>query len=451
MNGGKGKRLLVIGRLLKSTGHGRREKVAEELRAFAKNGYGIDVVTLDDETPEILERYQQELEGVVGSWFIWRDPFLTLIRSCKRGILRAKGRRNSIEAAKELSKPLRPKLAPSHPFNALLSLPDPNLGWALAHRRQLRRLVKERGYTHLYTISSPHSVHFAGLWLKRRFQKLHWVMSYRDPWSNYPLQHPGRFTTWLNRKAEQFCLQHCDRALIYRGWTPGGVQFFRSTFPLSATKVVESPYIGCDEAAIDRVLAVPHFSSAPVPHELRFVHLGTLYGNDHTPRPFLEALTKFLENRRTDTAVKVHFLGGITADARELLAKNELLRGSVTVEPYLPFDEAIRLVAQADVALWFQADDSHFRENVPAKVFEYVYLRLPVLAISASENGYPILDQHGIGRTVPARDLEGIRHAIDDYAADKRRKGDVRCEPNDLFARTRFVEWFESNIAGTSP
>lgn len=444
--GGVGdKRLLVVGRLLKAQGNGRREKVAEELRAFARQGFAIDCVTFEDAAPEILETYRETLQGVVDRWFVWRDPFLGLVRTVRR-LLRGRRGEGSDDPGRERQ---RPRLRPDHPFNLLLSLPDPNAGWYLAHRRRLARLVERGGYTHLYTLSSPHSVHLAGLYTKRRHPGLDWTLSFRDPWTTYPLQHPARWVTAFNRRLERRCLEACTRAVIYSGWAPGGREAYHRLFgDRLAGKVVESPYIGCDEARIDRILADRRATG----HDgLRFVHLGTLYGHDHSPVPFLRALAAYLaRDDRAAVDIRVAFLGGITEDAARLIREEPLLRECVEVTPYLAYTEAIRRAADADVALWFQAEQAHFAENIPAKVFEYVYLRLPVLAVSAADDGFRVLDERGAGRTVAAHDGGAIADAIGGYAEMRARGKSVRLERGDLFPRAEFVQWFGQAVVAAA-
>lgn len=439
--------MLVIGRLLKSTANGRREKVAEELRVFARLGFQIDVATFDDADAVARERYREELKGIVTDWFVWRDPLLWLLRTTRRLLALLRGRRAD-EAG--LARPQRPALAPGNPLNLLLSLPDPNVGWALLHRRRLARLVRARGYSHIYTLSSPHSVHLAGHYLKRRFPHLDWTLSFRDPWSNYPLQHPGRFARWLNLRWEWQCLALCDRAVIYKGWTPGGHAYYAATFGTAiARKVLEAPYIGCDEAAIDRIL-FEQPAAEPEQHALHFVHLGTLYGNDHTPLPFLEALAPVLAEDSSPLQVTVSFLGMITPDALVWLKRHPAVAARVRVERYLPYAEAIRRVAGADVALWFQAEESHFRENIPAKVFEYAYLGLPMLVISRSGVVIPELVGEERLRVVRADNQGDIRAALRDIMRLKQSGLLPRYGPLTAFSRSDFNAWFRQNIGLSS-
>lgn len=437
-------RLLVIGRLLKVQGNGRREKVAEELKAFARQGFSIDCVTFDDATPDIFDEYRHFLNGIVQEWHVWKDPFLAVVRFLVRGWHRCR-HRNASDPGRNRQ---RPKIRPTNPANILLSLPDPNIGWYLFHRKKLIRLVEQKRYTHLYTLSSPHSIQFTGYYIKKHYPELKWIASFRDPWSAYPLQYPGSWVSSFNRHAEQRCLQACDQAVIYRGWMPGGRQTFVHLYGEKlAGKIVEAPYIGCDEKEIDHILENYDESGLSRGNRLHFVHLGTLYGYDHTPVPFLKALQEYLERYvNVDIEIQVTFLGGITADAEKVIRANKLLKEHVNVEQYLPYEEAVVRVANSHVALWFQAKHSHFSENIPAKVFEYVYLGLPVMSISTTKDCIRLLEENGLGWTFMAENTEGIVKAINELAHRRERGEVLRIRGIQPFPRRHFVHWFEQMV-----
>lgn len=441
-------RLLVVGRLLKVQGNGRREKVAEELKAFARQGFIIDCVTLDDAAPDILSEYQLALKGIVRKWFVWRDPLLTVIRAITRA---RKWWKKDAESDPGRERQ-RPRMRPDHPLNMLFSLPDPNIGWYFAHRKRLNRLVTTGGYTHLYTLSSPHSIQLVGLYVKERSQALIWKISFRDPWSTYPLQHPAKWITAFNQRLERHCLEACEQAVIYRGWTPRGLQGYKDIYgDKLAGKVFEAPYIGCNEQGIDQILEEYKGLSHTRNNTLQFIHLGTLYGHDHTPRPFLQALGMYLaKSGDLDIEIKVLFLGGITADAESMLANSDLLRKHVAVKDYVPYAEAIRHLAEADVALWFQAEHAHFSENIPAKVFEYVYLQLPVMSISSSAKCTRILEQYGLGTIYLGRDIDSITNGIDNFVCMKARGESLKVCGTRPFSRRHFVQCFEEAVAKPS-
>src|SRR4029453_18090134 len=65
---------------------------------------------------------------------------------------------------------------------ALLTVLDDEVGWTPSAFRAASRLVKDERFDAIITSGPPHSTHFVGLLLKRRF-KIPWVADLRDPWS----------------------------------------------------------------------------------------------------------------------------------------------------------------------------------------------------------------------------------------------------------------------------
>ena len=130
------------------------------------------------------------------------------------------------------------------------------------------------------------------------------------------------------------------------------------------------------------------------------------------------------------------FCGDMTDGDRDAVNASPGLATAVSVVPYQPQDALVRDILQSDVALWVVSD------NVPSRVFEYVYLRRPILALLP-----PGVDEriHGCDRfahVVRADDPDAIAAAIG-RLVDTKRLG--RLEPvakAGLFSRQEFLDWF---------
>jgi hypothetical protein len=430
-------RVLVLGRLLGIEGNGRREKVRDELAIIRQLGLAVDLVTIDEYTGRIGARYREELADIVDHWAALEDPLRRGLREARR-----LQRRDAPPAAADPLAPrgrMRPRRANAW-ANLPLSWPDPSVGWCMVHRRRILALAKARECTHLYTLSTPHSMHVLGRYLTSRLPGVRWCMSYRDPWSNNRDLHPAAAVRRFNHRLERRALEACDRAIIYRGWTPGGHAFFRQAFGDGlAAKVVESPYIGCDEERIGAIVERAGPLGPPLAG-LRVVHVGkfyagTFHGTEHAAGPFLEGLDRLLA-AGPPLPVTVRFCGDITAADRVAVDASPRLSAAVTALPYQPQDALVREVLQADVALWVVSD------NVPSRVFEYVYLRRPILALLP-----PGVDEgiHDVGRfahVVRADDPAAIAAAIGRLFELKRQGRLAPVAPAGLFSRRQFLDWF---------
>jgi len=127
------------------------------------------------------------------------------------------------------------------------------------------------------------------------------------------------------------------------------------------------------------------------------MHAGTLYG-PRSPVPLLAGL-KYLRDSCTAEAgkVRIALLGSPMYNGRPVLdiAREYGVESQVTVMPPVPHTEALGYVKGADVALLFgQAFGPGF-DPVPAKVYEYIGLQKPVLAIEGGEEALLVLRQGG--------------------------------------------------------
>jgi hypothetical protein len=104
---------------------------------------------------------------------------------------------------------------------------------------------------------------------------------------------------------------------------------------------------------------------------------------------------------------------------------------NVEVSARLPYRESIRAQMEADVLLLLMPIDSRWHGVCPAKVFEYIAARRPVLLLGL-EDGVPgtILRQRQAG--VVANDPVKIAAHLRTWLAEKRAKGAIPLLPPEV-------------------
>jgi glycosyltransferase involved in cell wall biosynthesis len=116
--------------------------------------------------------------------------------------------------------------------------------------------------------------------------------------------------------------------------------------------------------------------------KLVFVYVGTIY-SQQTPRPIIESLARLMKaGLFRPEEIEVKFVGRLeNEEGRQVLsvARELGLGDAVTSSPQVPHTEALRIIADATVGI---AMAEQIVTQIPAKMFEYIALRKPVLALA---------------------------------------------------------------------
>lgn len=151
---------------------------------------------------------------------------------------------------------------------------------------------------------------------------------------------------------------------------------------------------------------------------LTLVHSGTLYpGPDRDPGAFLAALRALRDGGQLPPGLRVVLRAtGFDATYRPLIAELGLTE-IVELAPAVGYRAALREMLGADGLLLFQGHTSN--PAVPAKVYEYLRARRPILAL-ADANGETaaLLRRAGVGTLVPIDDPRRIEAVLRGFLSE---------------------------------
>ena len=291
-----------------------------------------------------------------------------------------------------------------------------------------RRLIKEWQPDVVLTSGPPHSVHLVGRRLHRQFG-LPWVADFRDPWCSLGSDKPY-IKSWsrLTKSMERSVIRGAD---IVVANTSNARQSLKDAYPKYARKIV-AVHNGFDPSPNrDARRAV---TTGP---EINLLHAGALYaGRD--PRPVFDALKQIINDERLHGKRVCWTLLGRSLDDRiDDDIRSRGLTDVVRLEGHVPYAEVIRRMANADILVLL--DSPGRRIGVPAKLYEYIGVKRPILAL-AEKNGDcgQILRQSGVpNRIVPSKDVDLIRQAIFELIAMSASQSDVDQDILDCQVLTR--------------
>ncbi len=259
---------------------------------------------------------------------------------------------------------------------SLLRLPDPYQGWILTIAARGRAILRENGADVFVTSGPPMSTHLGGLLLKK-MSGARWIADFRDPWMTdlglLDRTFRSDFVDGLEKRLELKVAQAADRIVAT---APGVAQYFCS---LLSEEEKEKPVIitnGHDESDF---AALPVFKSGS--SRTRICHAGALYFN-RNPEPLFLTLSDLLSNGEIEgNDLEIEFIGDPTFNGCKLsdLVARHSLEEVVSLPGKMPFDECFKRQMQSDALLLFAQGQPH---AIPGKVFEYLRMNKPILAIA---------------------------------------------------------------------
>ena len=278
-------------------------------------------------------------------------------------------------------------------------VPDTYLGWVPF---AVRAALEVAGTDHvdvLYSTSPPESTHLAALSVHRR-TGLPWVADFRDPWMNLHLLPPASpLHRRLHRSMEARVCAAADVVVTTR-WHE---ETMRSAYPRASVSRVPNGYEG-DEA---RAVSPVHPPARP----FRIVHAGMLT-QKRSASGFLEALARRVASApESRSELEVEFIGP-REDENERVVARLGLGDVVRFRDTLPHAETLRAERSAHVLLLIKHADPRYDGLVPGKLYEYIGLRRPVLALAPAGEACDLVRSLRRGETAGPSDVDGIERAI---------------------------------------
>lgn len=283
--------------------------------------------------------------------------------------------------------------------------PDRHIGWFPFALGRALSLNRQHALDATYSTSTVVTSHLVAYVLKKLLGKP-WVADFQDPWSE---NGPVHFTSSLHKRAaeqlEYQILRCADRVTV----TTESIKqmFIQKYATVSAEKFVVIP-MGFEPENFKR-LQLPRRS------KFTLTHFGNFYG-PRSPGPLLEALGRLVKSHPgMASSVEVLFFGTFDnasmALTMELLERHDLA-GIVRVEGTVPYQIGLERVASSDVLL-LVTDTGWFGRNlIPGKLFEYLAVGRPILALAPDGQAAQILREAKTGVIVAPDDVGAIADAI---------------------------------------
>ncbi len=193
-----------------------------------------------------------------------------------------------------------------------------------------------------------------------------WVADFRDLWADDPYAARPAWRQPIDRIAERLTLRDASALVTISPYLARQLERVHR-------KRVEVVFNGYAEEDFPEM---PVADGTAGPLTIRYT--GSIYRGFRDPSPLFAAIAMLEDGLRQE--INVEFFGDSSAGVAGLAAMHGIA-DRVMVHPRVPYRTALSLQLRADALLLLQWNDKLDEGSVPAKLFEYLYARRPILAI----------------------------------------------------------------------
>jgi len=259
-------------------------------------------------------------------------------------------------------------------IDLLFATPDEEVGWLPFAVVEGIKLIVKNQIDVIYTTSPPHSTHLIGYFLKH-LTGGHWVVDLQDPWVLSP------WRTFHNKLHKAVCsymerriLIMADKLIFNTEHAMGKYIAHYGGILKHKSCSIPNGFDPDDFADLDRKRKEENSN------KLTITHAGTLY-KKRNPFPLVEAIYRLNQwGILNSNNFHLYLIGRATME-RDLKAKIQALKLNKLIDlvPPMPHRDCLKYMLDSKVLLLIQPETEL---QVPAKLYEYIYLGKPVLAIT---------------------------------------------------------------------
>jgi len=288
-------------------------------------------------------------------------------------------------------------------------IPDSEILWLPFAKRKIKAIVREHKIDLVFISGPPFSPMLLGKWIKDKF-KIPYVVSFRDDWSNGQSRldnPPPKAFCVKERKLEHNALKLADHIVVVN-------RAYKRDFMALYPDIADYKYTvitnGFDEDDFSNPINPRGFET----DKLQIVHPGVLFGRRH-PGLIWQALVNLVNQGKIDPEkVKIHIYGrNFASFVFQGWEDNAIIQKIVHLHSYLPHQETIKILMQADLLLLFSGPGVKSDAELPGKLFEYLRSGKPILGVINPQGVCAeILDKARSGWIANAEDVDAIEKQL---------------------------------------
>ncbi len=400
------KKLLIVAYYFPPSGGPGVQRVLKHVKYLPEYGWQPVVLTVSNgQFPARDESLLKEIpEGVIVERTHIYEPydFYRLLTG------RKKGEAIDVNVIKKENQKISFKEKAAEFIRATFFIPDARVGWLLSARKAVRELHEKYSFDAVYSSSPPYTCSLIGRYAGRKL-KLPWVAGFRDPWTGF-ISTPKRWflPAAIDRRMEYSVFSKADA--VECAWE-GIIKDALGKYPtLGAGKFRHVPN-GFDSADFPEIERKRN-------GKFTLTYSGSLYGR-RNPSSLFSAVELLIKRGEVNPAeIILRFVGRFGAEVEEMF-RNASFSQSIETISYVPHKKSIEYLMTSDCLLLIVDESKESQEIVPGKVYEYLGVNRPVMAIAPPQSAIAgLMEETSSGLVAHQSETEKIADIFLNYYND---------------------------------
>jgi glycosyltransferase involved in cell wall biosynthesis len=288
---------------------------------------------------------------------------------------------------------------------ANLFIPDGRVGWVPFAVIRGLEIIRSEKIRLIFSTSPPHSLQLTA-WFLAKKANLPWITDFRDPWTE-AFWISGRLTKIskaLNQRLESAVFKN---AAFITTVSTGLSKYFYEKH----NRRCEVIYNGFEQIYADRVRS----------ESFTILFIGHL-SSFQNPDPLFRAIMQM--PKKMSQKIEIRFIGQIFQEFQPLFQRYTGLK--IAVSDYLPYDQLMEKARLASMLFRPVAKSEYASANIGTKMFDYLSLRKPILAIGPRDSvSEMILKETESGQIFDENEIKAMGEYISKYFTLWEKEGTV--------------------------
>lgn len=376
----KMKKLLIVAYYFPPSGGPGVQRVLKNVRYLPEFGWEPIVLTVSN--GQFPARDESLLEQVPETTTVIRTKIFEPYDIYRMFTGRKKGEAVDVNTIKKEGQKTTFKERVAEFIRATFFIPDARVGWLFSARKKALEIIDKYGVEAVYSSSPPYTCSLIARYAQRK-RNIPWIAGFRDPWTGF-ISTPKRWflPASIDRRMEHSVFRGAD--FVECAWQ-GIIKDALEKYPdLDRSKFKHVPN-GYDSNDFPDAVNAEN-------EKFTITYTGSLYGR-RNPDSLFKAIKQLIENNKIKPDdFHLRFVGRFGSEVMEMFEKSGF-RESIETVSYVPHHESIRYLMKSDALLLIVDESKESEEIVPGKVYEYVGVKRPILAIAPVESAIADLMQ----------------------------------------------------------
>lgn len=284
-------------------------------------------------------------------------------------------------------------------------IPDARMWWIKPSVHYLSKYLSKNKVDFMISTGPPHSMHLIALGIKQKFPTIKWIADFRDPWTNIDFLNDLQLTRYALQKHQTLEKQVVTTA--------------DSVITVSPTLTNELLQLDKHHAQKFHTItngydAEDYPASNPISSKSNIfcITYAGLIPPNRNPHNLWKSIAELSKNHQLTKPLKIKLIGKVDKSVQEDIQHNNI-SSFIEKMDYLPHSEVVQYIQQSDALLLIINQAPNNKGILTGKLFEYLALQKPILAIGPKDgDAAKLITETHAGIVVDYDDLEGMKNAL---------------------------------------